>query len=96
MTKCSNTVPFTPLHDRVLVKVSKPENTTKGGIILSSGIKDKQKEGVVMAVGNGKDMTLKKGQRIVFPLHAGADIKIPGCDDEYLVMKETEIFGVLE
>lgn len=91
-----------PLHDRVIVKRIEEEETTKGGIIIPDTAKEKPIEGEVVAVGDGKTLEdgekqplqVKKGDRILFGKYAGTDIKIDG--EEYLIMREDDIIGIVE
>jgi len=91
-----------PLHDRVLVKRIDSEEKTKSGIIIPDTAKEKPQEGEVIAVGPGlrgengtiTPLDVKKGDRILFGKWSGTEIKIDGQD--YLVMKETDIVGILE
>jgi chaperonin GroES len=92
-----------PLHDRVLVKRIDPEETTSaGGIIIPDTAKEKPQEGEVVAVGPGKmveggnvqPMNVKAGDRILFGKYSGTDVKID--DEDYLIMREDDILGVLE
>ena len=92
-----------PLHDRVLVKRIEPgDKTSVGGIIIPDTAKEKPQEGEVMAVGSGKmlengkvqPMNVKVGDRILFGKYSGTDVKID--DEEYLIMREDDILGVLE
>ena len=92
-----------PLHDRVLVKRIEPgDKTSMGGIIIPDTAKEKPQEGEVMAVGSGKmlengkvqPMNVKVGDRILFGKYSGTDVKID--DEEYLIMREDDILGVLE
>ena len=92
-----------PLHDRVLVKrIESGDKKTPGGIIIPDTVKEKPQEGEVMAVGAGKvlengktqPMNVKAGDRILFGKYSGSDIKID--DQEYLIMREDDILGVLE
>lgn len=92
-----------PLHDRVLVKRIEPgDKTSAGGIIIPDTAKEKPQEGEVMAVGSGKmlengkvqPMNVKVGDRILFGKYSGTDVKID--DEEYLIMREDDILGVLE
>jgi chaperonin GroES len=93
---------FRPLHDRVVVKRSEPMTKTAGGIIVPDSAADKPQEGEVIATGTGsRDETgkivpldVKKGDRIVFSKWSGTEITVDG--QEYLVMKETDIIGVLD
>ena len=92
-----------PLHDRVLVKrVNPEEKTSTGGIIIPDTAKEKPQEGEVVAVGPGKmledgkvqPMNVKAGDRILFGKYSGTDVKLD--DEEYLIMREDDILGVLE
>jgi chaperonin GroES len=91
-----------PLYDRVVVKRIEEKETIQGGIIIPDTAKEKPQEGEVVAVGKGKrledgklvPLDLKPGDRILFGKYSGNDIKIDG--EEYLIMREDEILGVLE
>ena len=91
-----------PLHDRVLVKRLEPGEEVRGGIIIPDSAKEKPQQAEVKAVGNGRLLEngervgpdVKPGDRILFGKYSGSDIKIDG--DEYLILKEDEILGVLE
>ena len=92
---------FTPLHDRVLVRRIEGEEKTAGGLIIPDSAKEKPSEGEVIAVGAGaKDddgdripMDVKAGDRILFGKWSGTEIKIDG--EELLIMKESDILGIL-
>ena len=92
---------FRPLHDRVVVKRIDAEAKTKGGIIIPDTAKEKPQEGEVVAVGpggrdeNGKliTMDLKSGDRVLFGKWSGTEVKLDG--DELLIMKESDIMGVI-
>lgn len=94
-------ISFKPLGDRVVVEVVKREEKTAGGIYLPDSAKEKPMEGVVTAVGKGArdvqgnliPMDLKSGDKIVFGKWAGSEVKIEG--KEYLIMKESDVMGVL-
>lgn len=91
-----------PIHDRVLVKRLEAKEVMKGGIIIPDTAKEKPQEGEVIAVGSGKigddgkvrPMNVKAGNRILFGKYAGNDVKID--DEEYVIMREDDILGVLE
>lgn len=91
-----------PLQDRVLVKRVQQEAKTTGGIIIPDSAKEKPAEGVIVSVGNGKvlntgekiQVSVKKGDRILFSKYAGTEIKIN--NEEHLVMREEDILGVIE
>jgi chaperonin GroES len=91
-----------PLHDRVVVTRIDAEEKTAGGIIIPDTAKEKPTEGEVIAVGpGGRDesgklipIDLKKGDRVLFGKWSGTEVKIDGV--EYLIMKESDIMGVIE
>jgi chaperonin GroES len=91
-----------PLQDRVLVKRIEEEETTKGGIIIPDTAKEKPQQGIVKAVGKGKilengtriEPDVKKGDKVLFGKYAGSEIKVDG--DDYLIMREDDILGILE
>jgi chaperonin GroES len=91
-----------PLHDRILVKRLEEGEQKSGGIIIPDSAKEKPQQGEVKAVGNGKlldsgertAVDVKPGDRILFGKYSGADIKVDG--DEYMILREEEILGVLE
>jgi len=93
---------FRPLHDRVVVKRVAEEEKTRGGIIIPDTAKEKPMEGEVVAVGPGaRDEKgalvapdVKAGDRILFGKWSGTEIKLDGV--EYLIMKESDIMGILE
>ena len=91
-----------PLHDRVLVKRLEAGEERAGGIIIPDSAKEKPQQAEVRAVGNGKLLDsgervateVKPGDRILFGKYSGSEIKIDG--EEFLILKEDEILGVLE
>jgi chaperonin GroES len=93
---------FRPLHDRVLVKRIEQDNKTAGGIIIPDTAKEKPMEGEVMAAGSGArtedgniiPLDVKQGDRVLFTKWAGTEVTIDG--QELLVMKESDIVGVVE
>jgi len=93
---------FRPLHDRVVVKRLEGEEKTKGGIIIPDTAKEKPQEGKVVAVGpGGRDesgkltpLDVKAGDRVLFGKWSGTEVKID--DEELLIMKESDIMGVVE
>ena len=93
---------FRPLHDRVVVTRIDANNKTPGGIIIPDTAKEKPTEGEVIAVGpGGRDesgklipIDLKKGDRVLFGKWSGTEVKLDGV--EYLIMKESDIMGVIE
>jgi len=91
-----------PLHDRILVRRIEEKETVKGGIIIPDTAKEKPQEGEVIAAGNGKKnedgkvvpLDVKAGDRILFGKYSGSEIKMEG--EEYLILREDEVLGVLE
>ena len=91
-----------PLHDRVLLKRLEPKEQMRGGIIIPDTAKEKPQEGEIIAVGPGKitddgnvqPMNVKAGDRVLFGKYAGTDVKID--DQEYIIMREDDILGILE
>jgi chaperonin GroES len=92
---------FRPLHDRVLVKRVEEESKTKGGIIIPDSAKEKPQEGEVVAIGSGqikedggiRPLDVKAGDRILFGKWSGTEVTVDG--EELLIMKESDILGVL-
>jgi chaperonin GroES len=90
-----------PLHDRVLVKRLEEETKSKGGIIIPDTAKEKPIQGEIISVGQGRvgedgkirPLDVKKGDRVLFGKYAGTEIKIEG--DEFLMMREEDILGVI-
>ena len=93
---------FRPLHDRIALRRLEDEEKTKGGIIIPDTAKEKPQEGEVVAVGPGArdeagkliPIDLKAGDRVLFGKWSGTEVKIDG--DELLIMKESDVMGVLE
>ena len=93
---------FRPLHDRVVVRRLKQDEKTAGGIIIPDTAQEKPQEGEVVAVGPGaRDddgkrhaPEVKAGDRVLFGKWSGTEIKLDG--DELLVMKESDLMGILE
>ncbi|KTE26622.1 MULTISPECIES: co-chaperone GroES [unclassified Sphingopyxis] len=93
---------FRPLHDRVVVRRIEAEEKTSGGIIIPDTAKEKPQEGEVVAVGPGaraEDGTVtaldvQAGDRILFGKWSGTEVRIDG--EELLIMKESDILGVIE
>jgi chaperonin GroES len=91
-----------PLGERVVVKALPGEEVTKGGIVIPDIAKEKPQEGEVIAVGPGRlldngtrvTIDLKVGNKILFSKYAGNEVKLD--DVEYLIMRESDILGVIE
>ena len=91
-----------PLHDRVLVEPLEAEEKTAGGIIIPDTAKEKPMEGKIVAVGKGSrndegkvaPLDVKKGDHILYGKWSGTEVKVDG--DDYLIMKESDVMGVIE
>jgi chaperonin GroES len=91
-----------PLYDRIVVKRIDEQETTRSGIIIPDSAQEKPQEAEVVAVGNGKrledgkvvPLDVKAGDRILFGKYSGNEIRLDG--EEYLIMREDDILGVLE
>ncbi len=91
-----------PLQDRIIVKRLEEETKTAGGILIPDTAKEKPQQGEVVAVGKGKvtedgktiPMDVKTGDKVLFGKYSGTEIKLDGQD--YLIMREDDILGVLE
>jgi len=93
---------FRPLHDRVVIRRIESNDRTPGGIIIPDTAKEKPQEGEVIAVGPGardetgrmQPLDVQVGDRILFGKWSGTEVRIAG--EEYLIMKESDILGVLD
>jgi chaperonin GroES len=93
---------FRPLHDRVVVRRVKEDTKTKGGIIIPDTAQEKPMQGEIIAIGpGGRDevgklipIDVKVGDVVLFGKWSGTEVKLDG--DEYLIMKEPDIMGVIE
>jgi len=91
-----------PLHDRILLKRVEEQEVRRGGIIIPDTAKEKPQEGKVVAVGDGKmlesgkrvALDVKAGDRVLIGKYAGSEVKIE--DEEYLILREEDILGILE
>ena len=90
-----------PLFDRVVIKDAEMEETTKGGLILTSSAKEKPQYAFVVAVGpggvvDGKDVTMQVevGQKVVYSKYAGTEIKIDG--EESKIVRQSDILAIVE
>jgi len=100
-TKSKTKVNIRPLADRVLVQRVEAEDKTAGGILLPESAKEKPKEGRIIALGDGKQLdngerttfAVKAGDRVLFSSYAGTEIKFEG--EEYLIMREDDILGIV-
>lgn len=95
-------MPLRPLHDQIVVRQFDEEEVTEAGIVLAGNAKEKPSQGVVIAVGEGVHLdngdfrkpSVPVGSTIVFGKNAGQKVEVDG--EELLVMREVEIFGVIE
>ena len=91
-----------PLQDRILVKRIEEESKTAGGIFIPDTAKEKPQKGEIVAVGHGKKteegkvipIDVKVGDKVLFGKYSGTEIKVEG--QEYLIMREDDILGVME
>ena len=91
-----------PLRDRIIVRRIEEQEQQRGGIYIPDTAKEKPQEGEVIAVGNGRildngnkvELDVKAGDRVLFGKYAGTEIKLDG--DEYLILREDDILGVIE
>jgi len=90
-----------PLADRVMVRALEAETKTSGGIIIPDNAKEKPQKGEVVAVGEGKiadngtkiNMSLKKGDKILYGKYSGTEVTVDGT--EYLIMRESDILAII-
>lgn len=90
-----------PLGDRVLVVPMEEKEVKKGGIIIPDSAKEKPQEGTIVAAGPGKTtedgkvlpLSVKKGDKVIYGKYAGTEVKLDG--EEYLLMREDDILGIL-
>ncbi len=93
---------FKPLYDNILLKRVEAVQKTKSGLYIPDSAKEKPLEGEILAVGTGKltdrgevlKLTVKVGDKVLFGKYAGTEIKIDG--EEYLLMKESDLLGIIE
>ncbi|MBX2831560.1 MAG: co-chaperone GroES [Rhodospirillales bacterium] len=93
---------FRPLHDRVLVRRVESDTKTAGGIIIPDTAKEKPQEGEIVAVGSGARkedgsivaLDVKAGDKVLFGKWSGTEVKVDG--EELLIMKESDIMGIME
>lgn len=89
-------ISFKPLADRVLVEAAPVEEKTASGIFIPDTAKEKPLHGTIVAVGNGKKdepLTLKVGDQVIYGQYSGTEITLDGS--KYLIMKESDIYGIL-
>ena len=91
-----------PLNDRIIVRRVEDQEQMRGGLFIPDTAKEKPQEGEVIAVGNGKlldngtriAIDIKAGDKVLFGKYAGTEIKLDG--DEYLILREDDVLGVIE
>ena len=91
-----------PLHDRIVVRRIEPSNSTAGGLLIPDSAKEKPQEGKVVAVSRGKrledgtrsPLDVAVGDRILYGKYTGSEIRLAG--EEYLIVREEEVLGVVE
>ncbi len=91
-----------PLHDRILVQRLDEEEEVQGGIIIPDTAKEKPQQAKVLAAGPGRvsddgkvqAMDVKEGDKVIFGKYAGTEVKLDG--EEYLIIREDDVLGVLE
>ena len=90
-----------PLEDRVILKPMEAEEKTTGGIIIPDNAKEKPQKGEVIAVGPGKvndkgqkiEMTLKKGDKVLYGKYSGTEVTVEGTD--YLIVRESDVLAIM-
>ena len=93
---------LTPLGDKVVIRPTQREETTRSGIVLPDTAKEKPQEGVIVAVGTGRVLDngdrakpeVKEGQKVLYAKYAGTEVKLE--DEEYLILSEKDILAILE
>lgn len=91
-----------PLYDRILVKRFNEEERTKGGIIVPDTAKEKPGQGEIIACGAGRvaedgkvtPLSVKKGDKVLFGKYSGTEVKLGS--DEYLIMREEDVLGIIQ
>jgi chaperonin GroES len=95
-------VSIRPLNDRIIVRRTEEQEQMRGGLYIPDTAKEKPQEGEVLAVGNGKlletgqriSIDIKPGDRVLFGKYAGTEIKLDG--EDYLILREDDVLGVIE
>ncbi|MFP4364706.1 MAG: co-chaperone GroES [Spirochaetia bacterium] len=83
-----------PLGDRVLVKIELGEEKSAGGIIIPQTAQEKTQTGVISAVGESEDITVKTGDKVMYDKYAGTSVKIEG--DEFLILQIADVLAIIE
>ncbi len=90
-----------PLHDRIIIKPSQPDETTKGGIIIPDTAKEKPMQGEIVAVGQGKvgddgkviPLQVKAGDKVLYGKYSGTEVSVDG--EDMLIMRESDVFAII-
>lgn len=83
-----------PLGDRILVKLVEEQQRTQGGIYIPDTVKDKPQTGLVVSVGDGEEVKVKAGEKVLFAKFAGTEIKIDG--EEHLILTAEDVLAVVQ
>ena len=102
MSDIATKIKIQPLGDRLIVKAVEPKEIKKSGIIIPETAKEKPQEGLVVATGKGKTneegklipMEVKTGDTVLYGKYSGTEIKIN--DEEYLIMNEADVLGIVK
>ena len=102
MSDTATKIKIQPLGDRLIIKVAEPKEIKKSGIIIPDSAKEKPQEGEVVAVGKGRltpegkliAMEIKTGDIVLYGKYSGTEIKLN--DEEYLIMREEDILGIVK
>jgi chaperonin GroES len=84
----------TPLGDRILVKMEKEEEKTKGGLFIPETAQEKTQIATVMAIGDDEDISVKVKDRVMFDKYAGTQIKIDG--DDHLILSASDVLAIVK
>lgn len=83
----------TPLGSRVLVEILTEDSMTASGLVIPDTAKEKQQKGIVVAIGDDEEITVKVGERVLFPKYSGTELAMDGKD--YLVIDANDLLAVL-
>jgi len=83
-----------PLGNRVLIEVKTIEEKTAGGLVIPQTVQEKTQEGVVKAIGDSKDITVKVGNRVIYDKYAGTEFKID--EKDHLIIKSEDILAIVD
>lgn len=84
-----------PLGENVLIQIVSPNAKTKSGLVLPETMsKERPQEGLIVAVGESKEIKVKKGQKVIFAKYTGTEVKVN--ESEYLIVKNEDILAVID